>query len=155
MANLNVPSGSLAQRLVNDLPYSRPPTPAHQGPIQVGWIGLGAMGYLMARNLANHRASHPEHQPPLLVWNRSKEKSEKLLHELGEAKVAIAQTAVDVAIKCDIIISSLSGDAIVKSVFKENVAALQARNSYIYLSARSSKLGYYHRHNPRRNPKYL
>jgi glutamyl-tRNA reductase len=155
MAHLNVPLASVAQRLAHDLPYSRPSTPAHQGPIQVGWIGLGAMGYLMARNLANHRAAHLEHQPPLLVWNRSKNKSEKLLQELGESKVAIAQTAVDVAIQCDIIISSLSGDAIVKSVFKENVAALQARSSYICLSARSSKLGYYHRHNPRRSPKYL
>ncbi|KAI0248353.1 NAD-P-binding protein [Lactifluus subvellereus] len=125
--SLHVPVSSVAQRLVHGIPYSRPATPAHQSPIQVGWIGLGAMGYLMARNLANHRATHFKDQPPLLVWNRSKEKSEKLLHELGEHRVSIAQTVVDVAIKCDIIISSLSSDDVVRSVFKENVAALQAQ----------------------------
>jgi 3-hydroxyisobutyrate dehydrogenase-like beta-hydroxyacid dehydrogenase len=128
------PTGSsVAQRLIHDLPYSRPATPARQGPVQVGWIGLGAMGYLMARNLANHRATHLEDQPPLLVWNRSKEKTEKLLNELGgDHKVVIAQSVADVATKCDIIISSLSSDNVVKSVFKDIVAALQAR-SFIHV----------------------
>jgi NAD binding domain of 6-phosphogluconate dehydrogenase len=123
----------VAQRLVHDLPYSRPTTPARQGPVQVGWIGLGAMGYLMARNFANHRATHLENQPPLLVWNRSKEKSEKLLNELGGGghKVAIVQSVADIATKCDIIISSLSSDNVVKSVFKDIVAALQARNFFL------------------------
>jgi 3-hydroxyisobutyrate dehydrogenase-like beta-hydroxyacid dehydrogenase len=124
---LRVPLSSAAQRLVHDLPYSRPVTPSHQSPVQVGWIGLGAMGYLMARNLANHRAAHLEHQPPLLVWNRSKEKSEKLLHELGDHKIVIAPSVADVAIKSDIIIFSLSSDDVIKSVFKDIVAALQVR----------------------------
>jgi hypothetical protein len=59
------------------------------------------MGYLMARNFANHRVTHLENQPPLLVWNRSKEKSEKLLNELGDGggghKVVIVQNVADVA----------------------------------------------------------
>ena len=118
----------VGQRLVQDLPYSRPATPGRQTPVRIGWIGLGAMGYLMARNLANHRATHFEQQQPLLVWNRSRQKSEKLLHELGDRKVAIAQTAVDVATTCDILLISLSSDDVVKSVYKDIAAALQARS---------------------------
>jgi len=85
------------------------------------------MGYLIARNLANHRAEHLEQPPPLLVWNRSKDKSEKLLQEVGDRKVAIAQSVVDLATTSDIIFISLSGDDIVKSVYKEIAAALQAQ----------------------------
>jgi glutamyl-tRNA reductase len=124
---LRVPLSAVAQRLVQDLPYSRPATPGHQDQVHIGWIGLGAMGYLMARNLANHRATHLEQQPPLLVWNRSKEKSEKLVHELGHHKVAIAQSAVDIATTCDIVIVSLSNDDVIKSVYREIAATLQAR----------------------------
>ena len=127
---LRVPLGSLGHKLAQDLPYSRPATPGQHTPVQIGWIGLGAMGYLMARNLANHRGTHLEQQPPLLVWNRSKEKSEKLLSELGDSKVAIAQTIVDVATKCDIIIFSLSSDDVIRSVYKELAATLQARSSH-------------------------
>jgi hypothetical protein len=90
------------------------------------------MGYLMARNLASHRATHLEQQPPLLVWNRSKEKSEKLLRELGDRKVAIAQSVVDVATRCDIVLSSLSSDDVIRSVYKELAATLQARRAHTY-----------------------
>jgi 3-hydroxyisobutyrate dehydrogenase-like beta-hydroxyacid dehydrogenase len=114
-----------ARSLVQDLPYSRPQTPGQPANVQLGWIGLGAMGYLIARNLANYRADHLENQPPLLVWNRSNDKSEKLQHELGERKVAIAQSVVDLAKTSDIILTSLSGDDVVKSVYKDIAAALQ------------------------------
>ena len=85
------------------------------------------MGYLIARNLANYRADHLDKQPPLLVWTRSKEKSEKLVHELGERKVAIAQSVVDLAKTSDIILISLSGDDVVKSVYEEIAAALKVQ----------------------------
>jgi 3-hydroxyisobutyrate dehydrogenase-like beta-hydroxyacid dehydrogenase len=49
------------------------------------------------------------------------------LHELGDRKVAIAQTVVDIATTSDIILVSLSGDEVVKSVYKEIAAALQAQ----------------------------
>ncbi|KAI0275267.1 NAD-P-binding protein [Gloeopeniophorella convolvens] len=118
---LHIPLSPLAQHQIYQLPYSRPVTPGSHNQVQVGWIGLGAMGYLMARNLANHRATHLEHQPPLLVWNRSKEKSESLLKELGESKVAIAQSVADVATKCDIVISSLSNDDVAQPPVKHRI----------------------------------
>jgi 3-hydroxyisobutyrate dehydrogenase-like beta-hydroxyacid dehydrogenase len=125
-SKLHVPF-ALRRSLAQDLPYSRPQTPGQPINVQLGWIGLGAMGYLIARNLANHRADHLEDQPPLLVWNRSNEKSEKLQHELGERKVAIAQSVVDLAKTSDIILTSLSGDDIVKSVYEDIAAALQVQ----------------------------
>jgi hypothetical protein len=126
-SKIHIPFGSLGRNLVQDLPYSRPQTPGQSAHVQLGWIGLGAMGYLIARNLANYRADHLENQPPLLVWNRSKEKSEKLLLELGERKVAIAQSVVDIAKASDTIIISLSGDDVVKSVYKDIAAALHVQ----------------------------
>jgi hypothetical protein len=126
-SKLHAPFGSVGRKLTQDLPYSRPQTPGQPTHVQLGWIGLGAMGYLIARNLANYRGDHLEKQPPLLVWNRSKDKSEKLLHELGEHKVAIAQSVVDLAKISDIILISLSGDDVVKSVYKDIAAALQVQ----------------------------
>jgi 3-hydroxyisobutyrate dehydrogenase-like beta-hydroxyacid dehydrogenase len=126
-SKLHMPFGSLGRNLAQDLPYSRPQTPGQPAHVQLGWIGLGAMGYLIARNLANYRADHLESQPPLLIWNRSKDKSEKLLHELGERKVAIAQSVVDIAKTSDIILVSLSDDDVVKSVYKDIAAALQVQ----------------------------
>ncbi len=126
-SKLHIPLASAGKHPVQGLPYSRPQTPGQPSQVHLGWIGLGAMGYLIARNLANYRAEHLENQPALLVWNRSKEKSEKLLHELGDRKVAIAQSVVDIAKTSDIIFISLLGDDVVKSVYKEIAAALQAQ----------------------------
>ena len=126
-SKLHIPLGLVGRNLVHDLPYSRPQTPGQPTHVQLGWIGLGAMGYLIARNLANYRADHLENQPPLLVWTRSKDKGEKLQQELGERKVAIAQSYVELAKTCDIILTSLLGDDVVKSVYKDIAAALQVQ----------------------------
>lgn len=85
------------------------------------------MGYPMARNLAKHRTSHPEGSPPLLVWNRTASKAEKLVAELGESTIHVAQNPGEIAAQCDIIITSLSSDEVVKSTYQEFVAALEAR----------------------------
>ena len=55
----------------------------------------------------------------MLVWNRSPQKSEKLLQEVGGSKVRIAQDLAEIARECDIIITSLSTDEVVKSVYEE------------------------------------
>jgi 3-hydroxyisobutyrate dehydrogenase-like beta-hydroxyacid dehydrogenase len=112
------------------VPYSRPETPNSHAAQRIGFVGLGAMGYLMAQNLANYRASLPGGLPPLLVWNRSVDKSEKLLHALGKDKVRIAQELAQVASECDVIITNLANDAVVKSVYEKFTEALKVYNLY-------------------------
>lgn len=69
--------------------------------MNVGVIGLGAMGAPMARNLA--RAG-------LLaaVWNRTPDKAEQLATELG---VACASDPADLARRCDVILTCVSADS--------------------------------------------
>jgi 3-hydroxyisobutyrate dehydrogenase-like beta-hydroxyacid dehydrogenase len=112
----------LRPALHDAVPYSRPATPSIHP--QIGFVGLGAMGFLMARNLAKYRASHVHGSPPLLVWNRSVDKSEKLVEVVGSGKVCIASDPEQVALECDVIITSLSSDAIVKSIYDKFKAVL-------------------------------
>ncbi|RDB28753.1 putative oxidoreductase YfjR [Hypsizygus marmoreus] len=116
---------SLLHTLHQDaVPYSRPITPASHHPTKIGFVGLGSMGYLIAQNLANYHAAHSDGNPPVLVWNRSAEKSEKLLQALGKDKIRIAQDLGQVATECDVIITNLANDAAVKSVYEKFTAAL-------------------------------
>lgn len=115
----------LLPTLSDAIPFSRPGTPGAHGPLAIGFVGLGAMGRPMARNLAQHRASHTPGAPPQLVWNRTLSKAEKLVAELGEDKVQVAQTPGEIALECDIIITSLSGDEGVKAMYQQFAAALQ------------------------------
>jgi len=77
------------------LPYSRPATPDNSR--RVGIYGLGAIGYPVARNLANSLSSLP-----LVVYNRTLAKSEKLANELGPNKVSIVQSPAELVNSCDI-----------------------------------------------------
>ncbi|KAJ7222861.1 NAD-P-binding protein [Mycena haematopus] len=108
------------------VPYSRPASP-HGGsyPSQIGFVGLGAMGGLMAKNLANHRAAHVHASPPILVWNRSPAKAEGLLKELGAGKVRVAGTLEQVVTECDIVFTALANDETVKSVYERFVQTLK------------------------------
>ncbi|KAG1766407.1 NAD(P)-binding protein [Suillus occidentalis] len=94
------------------IPFSRPPTPGLH-PLQIGFCGLGAMGYFMARNLANSRKSQ---SPPLL--------SQKLLAELGASAVKVADTLGQLATECDVIFTCLVNDEVVTSVYNEFAKAL-------------------------------
>jgi 3-hydroxyisobutyrate dehydrogenase len=81
---------------------------------RVGFIGLGAMGALMARNL--HRAG-------LLcgVWNRSHEKAANLSAELG---VPAFKNAAELAGICQALVICVSADADVTEVVGTIEAAL-------------------------------
>ncbi|KAK7695111.1 hypothetical protein QCA50_002301 [Cerrena zonata] len=103
----------------HDNPFSRPQSPHNS--LQIGFVGLGAMGYPMAKNLAKARPGHFS----LLVWNRTKSKAEQLVKEVGGDKVHIADDLAEVARDCDIIFTNLASDAVVKSVFLEFEAALK------------------------------
>jgi 3-hydroxyisobutyrate dehydrogenase len=74
--------------------------------MRTGFVGLGAMGAYMARNL--HRAG-------LLaaVWNRSADKAQALA---GELKVTAAASLEQLAGECDAVVSCVSADADVLAV---------------------------------------
>ncbi|KAJ7879289.1 NAD-P-binding protein [Mycena olivaceomarginata] len=94
-------------------------------PIQIGYVGLGGMGGTMARNLARYRATHVHNSPPMLVWNRSSVKGEKLLAELGQDKIRVARSLDQVATECDMIFTSLANDEAVKSVYQQFAETLK------------------------------
>jgi len=79
----------------------------------------------MARNLATHKSYLPVAPLPLLVFNRTVEKCEKLVKEVGgEGKVSIAQSVAQLAIECDVIITNLANDEVVRDVYTEFSKAL-------------------------------
>ncbi|KAF8846141.1 NAD-P-binding protein [Paxillus ammoniavirescens] len=104
------------------VPFSRPPTPGAQ-PLQIGWYGLGAMGYFMARNIATSRKSHPA-TSPILVYNRTISKAEKLVKEIGGFSAKVASGPAQLATECDVIFTNLANDAAVQSVYSEFAKAL-------------------------------
>jgi 3-hydroxyisobutyrate dehydrogenase-like beta-hydroxyacid dehydrogenase len=110
---------------IGSVPFSRPGTPQHKEPPTIGFIGIGAMGHFMARNLANNRHSHPAGSPPLIVWNRTPEKAAALVSELGEKKARVAQQLSEIALEADVIVTNLANDEVVKNVFEELIAALE------------------------------
>ena len=83
--------------------------------MRTGFVGLGAMGTHMARNL--HRAG-------LLtaVWNRSSDKAQALATEL---KVEAPATLAELAATCDAIVSCVSADAVVLEVTRALAPALR------------------------------
>lgn len=112
---------NLVALLQQDLARAQPPTPPADHP-SVGFVGLGAMGYPIAKNLATyHHAS-----PPLLVWNRSRARSDNLLAELGP-RVRIADSLEQIALECDLIFTSLGSDEAVKEVYSTFYTALKVR----------------------------
>jgi 3-hydroxyisobutyrate dehydrogenase len=84
--------------------------------MRTGFVGLGAMGMHMARNL--QRAG-------LLsaVWNRTPEKAKALG---GELKVACPGTLAELAASCDAVVICVSADADVLEVVSQLAPALRA-----------------------------
>lgn len=104
------------------IPFSRPQSPS-LSQNRIGWVGLGSMGYPMAKNIANH-SEHPNHHP-LLIHNRSREKTFKLKEELGD-KVLVADSLEQIALDSDIIFTSLATDEAVRAVYQSFHSALKA-----------------------------
>ncbi len=82
------------------------------------------MGYYMARNLARHKHSHPAGSLPLLVYNRTRAKSEQLQKEVGQDRVEIADSPEQLAEDCDVIFTNLASDAVVVEVYTKFKNAL-------------------------------
>jgi 3-hydroxyisobutyrate dehydrogenase len=82
---------------------------------RAGFIGLGAMGAGMARNLHKH-------QLLAAVWNRTREKSLALAQETG---CAAAATAEELAKLCNVIVICVSADADVLAVIEALLPVIQ------------------------------
>ena len=96
--------------------------------MKVGFIGLGAMGAHMARNL--HRAS-------LLssIWNRSSEKAQGLAAELD---VNLAASPAALATRCDAIVLCVAADEDVLNVVEQLLPGIRAGQLVIDCSTVSS-----------------
>ncbi|KAH9932081.1 NAD(P)-binding protein [Epithele typhae] len=105
-------------------PFSRPATPGHHA-VQIGFCGLGAMGYPMARNMAKWRKEHVQGGLPVVVWNRTKVKGDALAKELGQDIISVAASLEEVVSECDIIFTNLSNDEVVLSVYQTFVKTLE------------------------------
>jgi 3-hydroxyisobutyrate dehydrogenase len=83
--------------------------------MKTGFIGLGAMGIGMARNL---------HKQGLLtsVWNRSAAKAQSLAVELG---CQAATSLTDIANSCDALVTCVSADADLLQVIESLIPALR------------------------------
>src|ERR1700710_2561154 len=96
--------------------------------MKTGFIGLGAMGMGMARNL---------HQHGLLtaVWNRSADKAASLAKELG---IPTAESLTDLAERCDAIVTCVSADQDLLQVIAQLKPALRAHTLLIDCSTISA-----------------
>ncbi|KAJ3750848.1 NAD-P-binding protein [Lentinula detonsa] len=101
------------------LPYSRPATPGAHLHTQIGWIGLGQMGYYMARNLSKRVTPSGSQPLPLRVWNRTVEKAEKLQKQLGKELIVVAKDIEEIVLTCDVIITNLANDDVVKEIYEQ------------------------------------
>ncbi|KAK5828721.1 NAD binding domain of 6-phosphogluconate dehydrogenase-domain-containing protein [Linnemannia elongata] len=78
---------------------------------RIGWIGLGQMGYYMARNLQGYLSSR---SLTMNVWNRSPAKSAKM-HNHGARE---SKTIEDLVANSNIIFTSLANDAAVEEIYE-------------------------------------
>ena len=84
--------------------------------MRAGFVGLGAMGMPMARNL--HRASLLS-----VVWNRTSEKAQTLAAELG---CRVAPSLASLAAEVDVVVLCVAADADVLEVVGALAPALKA-----------------------------
>jgi 3-hydroxyisobutyrate dehydrogenase len=81
----------------------------------IGFIGLGVMGEVMARNLV--RAG-----TPLLVWNRSRDKTEELRAAGAEVAASVAETFA----KTRIVVLMLANEAAIDAVLERGTPLFRA-----------------------------
>lgn len=88
---------------------------AQQKNLQVGVVGLGAMGGFMARNLASAGLLKS-------VWNRTSDKANALAEDTG---VTAAATPADLAAKCNVILTCVSADQDLLDVIEQLIPGVQ------------------------------
>ena len=90
---------------------------------RVGFLGLGAMGSLMARRV--RAAGYP-----LTVWNRSAKATEPFAAD----GVAVAASPAEVAAKSDVVLSMLFDDDVVRDVVGQAISAGRAGLTLVEMS---------------------
>src|SRR5258708_26320475 len=75
---------------------------------RLGFIGIGNMGSRIARRLLDHGYQ-------LMAYNRSREAAEALI----KYGATVADSIAELASKADVILSSLTNDDVVKSVYAD------------------------------------
>ncbi|KAI1503823.1 6-phosphogluconate dehydrogenase 2, partial [Biscogniauxia marginata] len=80
---------------------------------QLMWIGLGNMGRGMCQNLVGKGNL----DKPLILYNRTRKRSEELAAKLPEGKTEIVNSIEEGVKKADIIFTIVSNDAAVKEAF--------------------------------------
>ncbi|KAJ4002250.1 hypothetical protein F5050DRAFT_1802533 [Lentinula boryana] len=92
---------------------------------------MNTIGYYMARNLSK-RVTPPGSQPlPLKVWNRTVEKAEKLQKQLGKELIVVAKDIEEIVLTCDVIITNLANDDVVKEIYEQCARYLRVRISLL------------------------
>lgn len=128
------------------IPFSRPTTPGLH-PLKIGWYGLGAMGYFMARNIATSRQSQ-SNTTPVLLYNRTLSKAQKLADQLGPSVAEVASSPAQLATECDVIFTNLANDAAVQSVYNEFAKALSVSRFYTSWTVGSISFPDHRKHHP-------
>lgn len=96
--------------------------------MKAGFIGLGAMGFGMAKNLAKTG-------PPILVWNRTKSKAEALAQE---ANVSIASSLDEIASQVEVIFICVSADEDVLELVNQLLKSIKPQTIIVDSSTISS-----------------
>jgi len=91
------------------------PRPTSQHLPKIGWYGLGAMGFFMARNLAASNRL----ELPVLVYNRTVSKAGKLVNNIGTNTATVASGLAELVTECDVIFTNLANDVAVQCVYDD------------------------------------
>ncbi|KAF4612421.1 hypothetical protein D9613_004199 [Agrocybe pediades] len=105
------------------IPFPKPV--ASKTSVQIGFIGLGNIGSLMAQNMARKGPIGEPNFPAIMVWNRTPSKAEKLVAMVGKEKARIAQDLEQVAQECDVVVINLANDDVVRTVYLRIQACLK------------------------------
>jgi 3-hydroxyisobutyrate dehydrogenase-like beta-hydroxyacid dehydrogenase len=89
-----------------------------------GFVGIGIMGEGMAARLISEGVAGQSASSPLIIWNRTKSKSEALKDQFPDKTIIIKDTAKEVVESCKITYSILSTPEVSKLVFEADDGVL-------------------------------
>ncbi|KAI5365933.1 Putative 6-phosphogluconate dehydrogenase, NADP-binding, 6-phosphogluconate dehydrogenase, domain 2 [Septoria linicola] len=90
---------------------------------KLAWIGLGNMGRGMVKNIVEKGTF----TGPVLVYNRTTARTEKLVSELPEGKAKVVTSIAEAVQGADIIFACLSNDAAIQETIKAALATPEAK----------------------------